>query len=55
MLKYQLLPPLSEDEFASLKANIEARGVLVPVEYDERWRGAGRAPPRPRLWRAGHH
>ena len=35
MLKYQLLPALSEDEFASLKADIEARGVLVPVEYDQ--------------------
>lgn len=35
MLKYQLLPPLSEDEFAALKADIEARGVLVPVEYDD--------------------
>lgn len=35
MLRYQLLPPLSEDEYASLKADIEARGVLVPVEYDD--------------------
>ena len=33
--RYQLLPALSEDEFASLKADIAERGVLVPVELDE--------------------
>jgi transcriptional regulator with XRE-family HTH domain len=33
--RYQLLPPLSPEEYAALKADIEARGVLVPVEYDE--------------------
>jgi ParB-like chromosome segregation protein Spo0J len=32
---YQVLPPLSEDDFAALKADIAARGVLIPVEYDE--------------------
>ena len=31
---FQLLPPLSDDEFASLKADIRAHGVLVPVELD---------------------
>jgi ParB-like chromosome segregation protein Spo0J len=31
---YQLLPPLSPDEFASLKADISAHGVLVPIELD---------------------
>jgi ParB-like chromosome segregation protein Spo0J len=31
---YQLLPPLSDDEFASLKADIRAHGVLVPIELD---------------------
>lgn len=35
MVKYQLLPPLTEVEFADLKADIKARGVLVPVEYDD--------------------
>ena len=32
---FQLMPDLSEDEFAALKADIAERGVLVPVEYDE--------------------
>lgn len=32
---YQLLPPLTDDERAALHADIEARGVLVPVELDE--------------------
>ncbi len=31
---YQLLPPLSDDEFASLKADIRVHGVLVPIELD---------------------
>ncbi len=33
--KYQLLPPLSAEEFAALEASIVQHGVLVPVEYDE--------------------
>jgi ParB-like chromosome segregation protein Spo0J len=32
---YQILDPLTDDEFLSLKADIERNGVLVPVEYDE--------------------
>ena len=32
---YQLLPPLSAEEYAALKADIAARGVQVPVEVDE--------------------
>lgn len=32
---YQVMPALSEDDYASLKADIGLRGVLVPVEYDE--------------------
>jgi ParB-like nuclease domain len=32
---YQVLPPLSPEEYTGLKADIAARGVLVPVEYDE--------------------
>jgi 16S rRNA G966 N2-methylase RsmD len=31
---YQLLPALSDDEFADLKADIALRGVLIPVEID---------------------
>jgi len=31
---YQLLPPLTDDEYASLKADIAEHGVLVPVEID---------------------
>jgi N6-adenosine-specific RNA methylase IME4 len=32
---YQVMPPLSADDYESLKADIAARGVMVPVEYDE--------------------
>lgn len=32
---FQLFPPLAEDAFAALKADIAERGVLVPVEVDE--------------------
>ena len=32
---YQLLPALSPDDFSALEEDIVARGVLVPVEYDE--------------------
>ncbi len=35
MYKYQLLPPLSQEEYEALKADIAERGVMVPVEYDE--------------------
>lgn len=35
MKRYQLLPDLLSDDFAALMADIKARGVLVPVEYDE--------------------
>lgn len=34
-MKYQLLPRLSDDDYAALEASIVAHGVLVPVEYDE--------------------
>lgn len=32
---YQLLPPLSDDDFKSLYDDIAKHGVKVPVEYDE--------------------
>ena len=32
---YQVMPPLADHEFEALKADISARGVQVPVEYDE--------------------
>jgi N6-adenosine-specific RNA methylase IME4 len=32
---FQVMPPLSADEYEALKADIAARGVMVPVEYDE--------------------
>lgn len=32
---YQVMPPLSPEEYAALKADIAQRGVQVPVEYDE--------------------
>ncbi len=33
--KYQLLPPLSPEEYAALRADIAARGIQVAVEVDE--------------------
>ena len=33
--KYQIMPPLSPEEYEELKKDIAARGVQVPVEYDE--------------------
>lgn len=33
--KYQLLPPLSAEEYERLKADIQLRGIMVPVEIDE--------------------
>jgi hypothetical protein len=35
MSDYQLLPPLSDDEFGELKESIKANGVLVPVVFDQ--------------------
>lgn len=32
---YQVMPPLSAEERAELRADIADRGVMVPVEYDE--------------------
>lgn len=32
---FQVMPPLSLDEYAELKTDIAARGVMVPIEYDE--------------------
>ena len=32
--RWQLLPPLTDEEYASLKADIAAQGVLVPVVLD---------------------
>jgi ParB-like chromosome segregation protein Spo0J len=32
---YQVMPPLSPEEYAALKADIAARWVQVPVEYDD--------------------
>lgn len=33
--QYQLMPALTAEEYQSLKDDIKARGVQVPVEYDE--------------------
>jgi N6-adenosine-specific RNA methylase IME4/DNA-binding Lrp family transcriptional regulator len=32
---FQVMPPLSADEYTELKTDIAARGVMVPIEYDE--------------------
>ena len=33
--KYQVMPPLTDAEYESLKADIAERGVQVPIEFDE--------------------
>lgn len=33
--EYQLMPPLTEDEFTLLKLDIQTHGVLVPIELDD--------------------
>ena len=33
--KYQLLDPLSPEDFAALEADILERGVMIPIEFDE--------------------
>jgi hypothetical protein len=35
MSKYQIMPPLSEDQFEALKADISTAGIRVPIEVDE--------------------
>lgn len=35
MSRYQLLPELTEDEYAALRDDIAARGVQVPIEIDD--------------------
>ena len=35
MAEYQVMPELTAEEYAELKADIEQRGVMVPIEYDE--------------------
>ena len=35
MSNYQLFPPMGISEYEEMKADISARGVMVPVEYDE--------------------
>jgi hypothetical protein len=32
--RWQLMPPLSDDEYSGLKADIAAQGVLVPIVFD---------------------
>jgi len=34
-MKYQVMPPLSKEEYEALKTDIAENGVQVPVEYDE--------------------
>lgn len=33
--KYQVMPDLTDEEYAELKADIAERGVMVPIEFDE--------------------
>jgi N6-adenosine-specific RNA methylase IME4/ParB-like chromosome segregation protein Spo0J len=34
-INYQVMPPLSDKEYQELKDDIAARGVMVPIEYDD--------------------
>ena len=34
-MDYQVMPELTPEEYAELKADIAQRGVMVPIEYDE--------------------
>lgn len=34
-MNYQVMPELTPDEYAELKADIAKRGVMVPIEFDE--------------------
>lgn len=34
-MTYQVMPDLTAEEYAELKADIAARGVMVPIEFDE--------------------
>ena len=36
MQNYQVMPPLTAEEYNELKNDIAERGVMVPIEYDER-------------------
>jgi ParB-like chromosome segregation protein Spo0J len=33
--QYQLMPALTEDEYQALKADIQERGIVIPIEIDE--------------------
>ncbi|MBQ6971772.1 MAG: ParB N-terminal domain-containing protein [Synergistaceae bacterium] len=35
MSEYQVMPELTPEEYAELRADIALRGVMVPIEYDE--------------------
>lgn len=35
MQDYQVMPPLTAEEYGELKSDIAKRGVMVPIEYDE--------------------
>ena len=35
MSNYQVMPELTAEEYAELKADISQRGVMIPIEYDE--------------------
>ena len=34
-MKYQVMPELTAEEYAELKADIAERGVMIPIEFDE--------------------
>lgn len=35
MTAYQLMPPLSGDEYAALRADVAEHGIRVPIDVDE--------------------
>lgn len=34
-MNYQVMPPLTNEEYEELKADIKERGVMVPIEFDD--------------------
>ena len=34
-MNYQVMPELTPEEYAELKADIQERGVMIPIEFDE--------------------
>ena len=52
--RYQVMPDLSLEERAALKADIAANGVRIPIEVDEEGNIIDGFQPEANLRRTGH-